>query len=224
MKLLNICNKVIEYSFYLLFFLVPLAFTSDTSELFEFNKLWVTFILTIVIGTAWLAKMIIKKEFRVQKTPLDIPIGLFLISQVISTFISLDTHTSIWGYYSRFNGGLLSIVSYIFLYYAFLTNLKDEGEESEDFDFKRIYIFLGGILIFFVGTLISSQINKFTLEGIKPYFSKSTTSKTSAEPTPAPLPPTATELGGTDSGKIRLLVWQGAWDIWRNNPIFGTGV
>src|SRR3972149_8233638 len=166
MKLLNICNKVIEYSFYLLFFLVPLAFTSDTSELFEFNKLWVTFILTIVIGTAWLAKMIIKKEFRVQKTPLDIPIGLFLISQVISTFISLDTHTSIWGYYSRFNGGLLSIVSYIFLYYAFLTNLKDEGEESEDFDFKRIYIFLGGILIFFVGTLISSQIKTTDSAGI----------------------------------------------------------
>ena len=49
MKLLNILNKTIEYSFYLLFFLVPLALTGDTSELFEFNKLWVTFILTIVI-------------------------------------------------------------------------------------------------------------------------------------------------------------------------------
>ncbi|KKP99309.1 MAG: O-antigen polymerase, partial [Candidatus Levybacteria bacterium GW2011_GWB1_36_18] len=33
-----------------------------------------------------------------------------------------------------------------------------------------------------------------------------------------------TQLGGTDSGKIRLIVWRGAIDVWKNNPIFGTGV
>ncbi|MDE2026820.1 MAG: O-antigen ligase family protein, partial [Patescibacteria group bacterium] len=32
------------------------------------------------------------------------------------------------------------------------------------------------------------------------------------------------ELGGTDSGKIRSFVWQGAIDAWLHNPIFGTGV
>ena len=161
MKLLNICNKVIEYSFYLLFFLVPLAFTSDTSELFEFNKLWITFIITVVIGFFWVTKMIIKKEFRLQRTPLDIPIGLFLISEVISTFLSLDMHTSLWGYYSRFNGGLFSILSYVFLYYAFVTNLKDEEvkkEEKQHFEFKKIYLFVVGVVIFFIGALISSQI------------------------------------------------------------------
>src|SRR6266404_71998 len=116
MKLLNFLNRTIEYSFYLIFFLVPLALTGDTSELFEFNKLWVTFILTLVIGFAWISKMIIKRQVRIQKTPLDIPIGLFLLSEVISTVLSLDIHTSIWGYYSRFNGGLLSILFYVFLY------------------------------------------------------------------------------------------------------------
>lgn len=161
MKLLNFCQKTIEYSFYLLFFLVPLAFTSDTSELFEFNKLWLTFILTIVIGASWFTKMVIKREFRIQKTPLDIPIGLFLISQIISTFVSLDMHTSIWGYYSRFNGGLFSIFSYVFLYYAFVSNLKDEEKDEENkkaFDVKRIYLFLGAVVLFFGGTLLSSLI------------------------------------------------------------------
>lgn len=167
MKLLNICNKVIEYSFYLLFFLVPLAFTSDTSELFEFNKLWVTFIITIIVGFAWFTKMVIKREFRVQRTLLDIPIALFLISELISTFISLDTHVSIWGYYSRFNGGLTSILSYIFLYYAFVTNLKEEQEENKDgFDFKKIYIFVAAIIVFFIGALVSSQIKPPTDAGI----------------------------------------------------------
>ncbi len=168
MKLFNFCSKVIEYSFYFLFFLVPLAFTSDTSELFEFNKLWITFILTIVIGSAWITKMIIKKQFRIQKTLLDIPIALFLGSQIISTFLSLDMHTSIWGYYSRFNGGLLSIMSYVFLYYAFVTNLKDEEEKANNkaFDIKKIYIFIGAVVIFAAGTLIASQIKASDSAGI----------------------------------------------------------
>ena len=166
MKLLNICNKVIEYAFYLILFLVPLAFTSDTSELFEFNKLWATFILTAVIGTAWFIKMVIKREFRIQKTPLDIPIALFLVSEIISAFVSLDTHTSLWGYYSRFNGGLFSILSYVFLYYAFVSNLRDLDEDKKPFDFNKIYIFLAGVVIFFIGTLVSSQIKTTQAAGV----------------------------------------------------------
>jgi len=155
---LNLLNKVIEYSFYLLFFLVPLALTGDTSELFEFNKLWLTFIITVVIGAAWFSKMIIKKEFRVQRTPLDIPIGLFLISQIASTIFSMDTHVSLWGYYSRFNGGLFSIFSYVFLYYAFVSNLKDITEEKGEFKFTDIFVFLLGIAVFFAGSFIASLI------------------------------------------------------------------
>lgn len=118
----KICNKTIEYSFYALFLLVPLVFTQSTSELFELNKMWLTWGLTIIIGMGWLTKMILQKRIILQRTPLDIPIGLFLASQIISTIFSWDVHVSIWGYYSRFNGGLLSIISYIFLYYAFLSN------------------------------------------------------------------------------------------------------
>ncbi|MDO8621380.1 MAG: O-antigen ligase family protein [Candidatus Levybacteria bacterium] len=124
MAIFRLCNKIIEYSFYALFLLVPLAFTSVTSELFEFNKMWLTFILTILILASWTTKMILQKRISIQKTPLDIPILLFLLSQIISTIFSLDSHTSLWGYYSRFNGGLLSIFSYISLYYAFVSNFE----------------------------------------------------------------------------------------------------
>lgn len=156
---LNLLNKVIEYSFYLLFFLVPLALTGDTSELYEFNKLWLTFIITVVIATAWISKMIIKKEFKIQRTPLDIPIGLFVLSQIISTVISLDPHVSLWGYYSRFNGGLLSILAYVFLYYAFVSNFKDLNQEKEkEFRMSDVAIFVLGIVVFFGGSFIASFI------------------------------------------------------------------
>jgi len=112
MKIVNLTNRIIEYSFYLLLLLTPLAFTNNTSELFEFNKMWITFGFTILIVGAWICKMIAKKQFSLQRTPLDIPILLFLLSQIISTIFSLD-------------GGLLSTMSYILLYYAFVSNLAE---------------------------------------------------------------------------------------------------
>lgn len=126
MKLLSYLNRTIEYCFYTLLFAVPLFFSGAPSELFEFPKMWLTFGLTILIGTAWFAKMILQKQFRIQKTPLDIPLLLFLASQVVSTIFSLDIHVSLWGYYSRFNGGLYSIISYVFLYYAFVSNFSNQ--------------------------------------------------------------------------------------------------
>lgn len=131
MNSITICNRIIEFTFYALFFFVPLVFFGDTSELFEFNKMWLTFALTIIIAASWGIKMVLNKEFRIQKTPLDLPILLFLLSQAVSTIFSLDMHTSIWGFYSRFNGGLFSIIAYIFLYYAFVSNFtKDMAKKS----------------------------------------------------------------------------------------------
>ncbi len=124
MRLINYLNRIIEYSFYAIFLLIPLVFSGATSELFEFPKMWLTFGLTILIVTAWIAKMILQKRIFIQRTPLDIPIFLFLASQIISTIFSLDPHVSLWGYYSRFNGGLLSIITYIVLYYALVSSLE----------------------------------------------------------------------------------------------------
>ena len=379
MKIVNFCNKVIEYSFYALLFFIPIVVVSDTSELFEFNKLWLTFVITIIIGASWISKMIAKKEIRIQRTVFDIPIGIFILSQIISTILSLDPHTSVWGYYTRFNGGLLSMITYIFLYYAFVSNLDsvhfvkriigvslvagtfvslwgfpshfgydptcfafrgtlDVSCWTSDFQPKiRIFSTLGqpdwlaaylsilipvaiayfinnvkkgivspfykkfplrsfGLLLvfalfyidllftksrsatasswtslivfavlclwikrdelkkfalknfaksnihvlaltllllvitFFTSTGIS-QVDRFGYGSLKSFISSVTTPKTtkdtSKSETKTPQTqekPHVGELGGTDSFKIRLIVWEGALNTWKNNPIFGTGV
>ncbi len=127
-------NAAIRWSFYIIFFFVPLIMWPDTFELFEFNKMWFVFGFSILIFFLWGSKMIIEKKFEIRRTPFDIPIVLFLVSQIISTFISMEPHTSLWGYYSRFNGGLFSTIAYILLYYAFATNLipKNENENSHE--------------------------------------------------------------------------------------------
>lgn len=381
MKFINICNRIIEYSFYAIFFLVPLVLAPDTSELFEFNKMWLTYILALVILTAWLSKMLIKRQFKIQRTPLDTIVLLFLLSQLISTVFSLDRHVSLWGYYSRFNGGLLSIITYIFLYYAFVSNfrenakivvkrlilvalssgvivalwglpshfgydptclvfrgsldvscwtsdfqpmirifstlgqpdwlsaylsvllpisialfikstfsktlsnkklefsrkstgfaifyfliflllyidiaftraksgylgtwfsifffsaayvfleLRNRNEKLKRFalDFKLLVVVLLSIVLvtFWIGTSFARIDNYFSLPGLMSHLTASRTvaSKTG---TPVATPPSTAvvsgELGGTDSGTIRLLVWRGAIDAWLHNPIFGTGV
>lgn len=115
-------NRIIRWGFYLLFILVPIILTPWNYELFEYNKMMLTYALTVVIIGGWLVKMIHARELRVTRTPLDIPLGLFVASQLVSTLFSIDPHVSWFGYYSRFNGGMFSILTYTLLYYAFVTN------------------------------------------------------------------------------------------------------
>jgi len=368
MKFINICNKVIVFCFYLLFFLVPLIFFGDTSELFEFNKMWLTFGLTSIIGFAWVSKMIFEKRLYIQRTPLDIFLLLFLLSQIIATLFSIDSYVSFWGYYSRFNGGLLSTISYVFLYYAFVSNVKRKhvlrvlqisllsgvfvslwglpahfgydptcyvfrGQLNVDcwtnafqpkvrifstlgqpdwlaaylavlipislafalyaimmkhhdkkhktvYTFRATYYIILTLLfyldllytrarsgfislwvsvIFFVGCYFwiqrkqqlrsyfmlgtnyiiivilallgitffvgqpLNQLDKFTFAGLKNIITKHVPSAVKSKETKPSIAPVG-ELGGTDSGRIRLYVWRGAIDAWLHHPLFGTGV
>ncbi|MBP7832915.1 MAG: hypothetical protein KA035_04060, partial [Candidatus Levybacteria bacterium] len=76
-----------------------------------------------------------------KRTPLDIPIALFLLSQILSTTFSMDPYVSFWGYYTRFNGGLLSLISYIFLYYAFAANLTEKIKSNKPVHAKNLEVF-----------------------------------------------------------------------------------
>ena len=119
-------EKVIKYLFYLLFFTIPLIFLPWTSELFEFNKMVATYIFTILIVAAWAIRMIAEKRIIFRRTSLDFFLVGYLATQLLSYFVSIDRHTSFFGYYSRFNGGLLSSISYSLLYWAYVSNMDKE--------------------------------------------------------------------------------------------------
>jgi putative inorganic carbon (HCO3(-)) transporter len=141
--LLHFINKSIPLSFYTLFFLVPLLIYPKTFELFEFNKMWFVFAMALVIFFLWAVKTILLGKLQIRRTPLDIPILLFVASQIIATIFSLDPYVSFWGYYSRFNGGILSTLTYVFLYYAFASTMisHEEGEQKKA-SFKLLFISL----------------------------------------------------------------------------------
>ena len=328
---------MIEILFYILLSLTPIVLYPFTSELFEFNKMVVTYALTVLIVVVWGAKMIAKRKTIFRRTTLDIPLLVFLASQFLSTIISIDFRTSLLGYYSRFNGGLLSSICYALLYWALVSNLDFKKTQKalyfllgsavlvaiygvfEHFGIdknlwvqdvqNRVFSTLGqpnwlaawltalipiawafaidseksfrnkfywlwisvsslffvtllytksrsGILGFaflevafwgylFITTfkdkptfkevitsLVISQGILLILVGIigtpwTPNFTDFIKSKTKTlitnVPTIQPVGP-ALEVGGTESGTIRAIVWKGALDIWKHYPILGTGV
>ncbi len=323
----------IPYIFYLLFLTTPLIFAPVTSEIFEFNKITIVYAGTILILFFWTVHSILAKRIIFRRTMLDFAIAFLLISQGLSTLTSIDFRTSLLGYYSRFNGGLASTLSYAILYWAFVSFMDYSKTkkavffllvsaiavsvwgilEHAGFSFScllmrrqftvdcwvqdvqnRVFASLGQpnwlaaflvallpisnfkfliskqnlnsktlnpkslfwllvSLLFFLTLLFTKSRSgllgflaadiifwSFVLLKYKKQFLKEFVIHNSLfmilflsignpfqvpniEPQESSSAP-ALESGGTESGEIRQIVWKGALDIWKNYPIFGSGV
>ena len=110
-------TKIIRFLFIFLLLLIPLLFTQSNSELFELPKMYFVYLLTILITFFHLVNFFKNQVPLFKKNFFNIPLALFLLSQIISTFYSIDPHTSFFGYSSRLNGGLLSLICYSLLYW-----------------------------------------------------------------------------------------------------------
>ena len=326
---MTLFKNIIFYLFAGLLFLTPLVLWPYTSEVFEFNKVVTTYTLTTLIMFAWVSRMIYEKKIIISRTLLDIPLLTFLATQLISTLISIDSYTSFFGYYSRFNGGFLTTLCYSLLYWAFVSNIDSKNAKNlvkvlltsallvsiygvlehfgidkdvwvqdvksrvfstlgqpnwlaswltaiipttifltiKYFKTSKAYFFLNLLLTtLFFWTLIFTKsrsgflglvcaIIVFVLvyllqNGFKELkdFSKGLfasifvfaliclisgtqwtpnisqiLNQKSQEPKQVATGP-ALEVGGTESGVIRKIVWKGAFDIIKNYPVFGTGV
>ncbi len=124
----------------LIFVLSPILFSPKSSELFEFPKM-----LTIYLFSGLLLPFVLFKfnflifsekakgvasKFSQFASPFTknkfvfLSLILFLCSQLISTILSMDKHVSIFGYYSRFQGGLFSLVAYLIIFLSIIFYFK----------------------------------------------------------------------------------------------------
>lgn len=116
-------HYLIVVCFHALVVTVPLYFRFTTEELFEFNKLLLVYVFTALITGLWISRMIMRGSLSWKRSAFDIPLVLFLASQLLSTIFSIHPRTSWLGYYTRFHGGLLSYLAYSLLYSAAVHNL-----------------------------------------------------------------------------------------------------
>lgn len=120
-------QKIIQSTFYFLIATIPLVFTTVNYELFEFPKFIILISATIIISVAWISDSIKNHDWKLPRSPLNIPVLAFLASQILSTIFSIDPHTSFWGYYSRFHQGLLATICYTILYFAYLKYMNKKS-------------------------------------------------------------------------------------------------
>jgi len=121
--------------------LLPLIFSIQTNEAFEFNKLVYIYGSALFVLFLLFVKKVMGGTFK--KMPLLIPFLAFILSQILSTIFSIERHTSIFGYYSRFNGGLLSVFAFSVLLYGLVQFVQK----------KQLPILLG---LYFFGAVLSA--------------------------------------------------------------------
>lgn len=128
----NLLNRIIKISIYLLVFLVPLFWLPFSFEAFEFNKQYLLFFLVSLAFFAWLARMIVvDKEIRFRRSPLDIFVLIFLFVAILSTIFSADKVSSLFGFYGRFSDGLIGLLSLGALYFLITNNVKPQMTADE---------------------------------------------------------------------------------------------
>ena len=125
-KISKLLDNVIWICFLALAVLTPLIFFLGNIEIFEVPKMHFVYLASTIILFSTLTKSAIEGKFLIPKNLPFFIFLIFLIVQVISTFFSIDKFTSIFGYPSRLNGGLLSQFAYLAIFYAGLVNINFE--------------------------------------------------------------------------------------------------
>lgn len=130
-------TSINSWIFCFLLFFSPLVFVSNTKELFEFPKTFFVYVIGCVIVCLFLTKFQ-KIKFGNKY------VFLFLLANLISTIFSSHLYTSIWGYYSRFMAGFVSILV-LFGVYVFFINTFSKDHVQELLTFSLIPVVLVSI-------------------------------------------------------------------------------
>lgn len=121
---LKICDWIIKYSIYLVVFLIPLFFLPWTSNFLDFNKQAVLVLLTVIALVSWIVKTLISGKFEFNKNKVNISIGIFFLTYVLSTIFSIYKYGSFWGWPQITSESLLSLIAVISLYFIVSNNFS----------------------------------------------------------------------------------------------------
>lgn len=124
-KLLKILDGVISACIVTLFFGVPVFSIGLTFQGLNFEKQIFFYGLLLVSLVAWVAKGVISGEMKIRRTPLDLPILIFVVISGISTFFSVDRWHSFWGFFGDPSRGFMSILGIAIAYYVVASHFNE---------------------------------------------------------------------------------------------------
>jgi len=153
-KFTKLFDFLITFSLGALFFGLPLFFSGVTFQGLAFDKQMYFYFWIILALVFWVIKGIILGEMKIRRTPLDIPIIIFLLTYALATFFSIDRWHSFWGFFGDPSRGLVNILALIVAYYLMFSHLNS----------KRFNWMVGALL---VSGLVASLWSFLGILGIK---------------------------------------------------------
>jgi len=165
----DILDKIIIYLIKGLVFTLPLFFLPWTTEWFEFNKQYLLWLIVPLIIILWLIKMTFDKKIEFKRTPLDMPILIFLAITSFSSILSLDKFSSFFGFYGRFSDAWLGAMS-LALFYFVLTNFSAAKNKLNVFVLVKLILFSYSVVVVVAFLAIFGWLGKF-VKSINVFFS-----------------------------------------------------
>lgn len=122
----SLLDRFIWLVFLALTIFTPLLFTNINTELYEVPKMSIIYFGASLLLTLTAIKFVIDKKITLPKTPILLLLLAFIGANIASTIISLDKFTSIFGYPTRLNGGLISQLAFFIVFASALINLTSQ--------------------------------------------------------------------------------------------------
>ncbi len=142
-------NKILIYLAEGLIFILPLFFIPGISK--EFAKQLLLWIFPFLILGLFLFFNFKQYVFRWQKTLLDVPLLILLISVSISCVLSIDIYSSLFGYWDNHTYSLFGFLGLVALYFVIVNLFADIN--FLNFVYLFIYSYCIGIIGYFLSVL-----------------------------------------------------------------------
>jgi len=151
--ILRACDFITKYSIYTLLFLIPIFFLPWTTDVLDFNKQALLILLVFVSLFATMLKILISGKFEINKSPINIVVGILFLVYLLATIFSMNRYGSFWGWPQPSSESLLSLTGFLIVYFL-VGNI---------FTKKNIFT---SIVIISISALIAGIIGIFQLFGL----------------------------------------------------------
>lgn len=153
-----LATKVIQIGLVILAFLIPLFFLPTTSEFYNFNKTTLVIIVSFFLFFVWAIKMAAEQRVRITRTPLDVPLLIFLLFYILASVFSIDPVVSVLGWHPVFFNSLPSVAALVVLYFLATSHLNSTYRQAvyAAFVTSATILALVGIAYYFGQTFIDT--------------------------------------------------------------------
>ncbi len=119
-------DRITNWVICALVLVVPILYLPWTTEIRDFNKQNFIFFAMVLMLGVWIVKILTTRRSSWVKTSLDFILLAYLAIYLLSSLTSIDRVSSFLGYYGRFTGSFVSVLSFVVVYFLIVNNVRTQ--------------------------------------------------------------------------------------------------